>query len=86
MVSKKAPWSRSLRWLRKALWRLFETTTRCTGAPLLATLRPMAAQKDHLIGLLLGAEEDWPQAFEQILRFVGPLDVDGTSTGSPASD
>ncbi len=38
----------------------------------------MAAQKDHLIGLLLGAEEDWPQAFEQILRFVGPLSVDGT--------
>jgi hypothetical protein len=35
--------------------------------------------KDHLIGLLLGAEEDWPQAFEQILRFVGPLDVDGTT-------
>ena len=26
------------------------------------------ATKDHLIGLLLGAEEDWPQAFEQILR------------------
>ena len=38
----------------------------------------MAAQKDHLIGLLLGAEEDWPQAFEQILRFVGPVAVDGT--------
>ena len=38
----------------------------------------MAGTKDHLIGLLLGAEEDWPQAFEQILRFVGPLDVDGT--------
>ncbi len=37
------------------------------------------ATKDHLIGLLLGAEEDWPQAFEQILRFVGPLDVDGTT-------
>jgi hypothetical protein len=35
--------------------------------------------QDHLIGLLLGAEEDWPQAFEQILRFVGPLDVDGTT-------
>jgi hypothetical protein len=35
--------------------------------------------KDHLIGLLLGAEEDWPQAFEQILRFVGPLEVDGTT-------
>jgi hypothetical protein len=37
------------------------------------------ATKDHLIGLLLGAEEDWPQAFEQILRFVGPLDVGGTT-------
>jgi hypothetical protein len=35
--------------------------------------------KDHLIGLLLGAEEDWPQAFEQILRFLGPLDVAGTT-------
>jgi hypothetical protein len=37
------------------------------------------ATKDHLIGLLLGAEEDWPQAFEQILRFVGPLEVGGTT-------
>ena len=27
---------------------------------------------DHLIGLLLGAEEDWPQAFEAILAPVGP--------------
>jgi hypothetical protein len=35
--------------------------------------------KDHLIGLLLGAEEDWPQAFEQILRLVGSLDVEGTT-------
>ncbi|WP_028651624.1 ATP-grasp domain-containing protein [Nocardioides halotolerans] len=33
--------------------------------------------KDHLIGLLLGAEEDWPRAFEEILRRVGPLDVGG---------
>jgi hypothetical protein len=32
---------------------------------------------DHLIGLLLGAEEDWPQAFEQILRRVGPLSYEG---------
>ena len=32
---------------------------------------------DHLIGLLLGAEEDWPRAFEAILRRVGPLSVDG---------
>ena len=34
---------------------------------------------DHLIGLLLGAEEDWPRAFESILRRVGPLTVDGTT-------
>jgi hypothetical protein len=33
---------------------------------------------DHLIGLLLGAEEDWPQAFETILARVGPLRIDGT--------
>ena len=32
---------------------------------------------DHLIGLLLGAEEDWPQAFEAILRRVGPVRLDG---------
>lgn len=33
----------------------------------------------HLIGLLLGAEEDWPRAFEEVLRRVGPItDADGT--------
>ena len=32
---------------------------------------------DHLIGLLLGAEDDWPRAFEEVLRRVGPLQVDG---------
>ncbi len=32
---------------------------------------------DHLIGLLLGAEEDWPQAFEAILKRVGTLKVGG---------
>ncbi len=31
----------------------------------------------HLVGLLLGAEEDWPQAFEAILRRVGPVRVEG---------
>src|SRR6478672_3350661 len=31
----------------------------------------------HLIGLLLGAEEDWPQAFEAILRRVGPVQQGG---------
>ena len=43
------------------------------------------ATKDHLIGLLLGAEEDWPQAFEQILRFVGPSRPTVRRTTSPAS-
>jgi hypothetical protein len=31
----------------------------------------------HLIGLLLGAEEDWPQAFEALLQRVGPITLDG---------
>ena len=35
--------------------------------------------RTHLIGLLLGAEEDWPRAFESILSLVGPLDLDGTT-------
>ena len=33
----------------------------------------------HLIGLLLGAEEDWPQAFEAVLGMVGPITVDGVT-------
>jgi hypothetical protein len=33
----------------------------------------------HLIGLLLGTEEDWPTAFEEILRRLGPVPgSDGT--------
>ena len=35
---------------------------------------------DHLIGLLLGAEEDWPQAFEAILGRVGPVELSDGST------
>ena len=27
----------------------------------------------HLIGLLLGTEEDWPRAFEEIMRRLGPV-------------
>src|SRR6185312_6617183 len=39
-----------------------------------------ATMPDHLIGLLLGAEEDWPQAFEAILGRVGPVTLsDGTT-------
>ena len=32
---------------------------------------------DHLIGLLLGAEEDWPRAFEEVLGLVGPVTYGG---------
>ncbi|MEU8225053.1 hypothetical protein [Kribbella sp. NPDC048915] len=37
----------------------------------------MADRSRHLIGLLLGAEEDWPQAFEALLQRVGPVTIDG---------
>jgi hypothetical protein len=36
----------------------------------------MAETRNHLIGLLLGAEEDWPTAFEELLRLVGPVTTD----------
>ena len=31
------------------------------------------SEAKHLIGLLLGAEEDWPRAFEQLLGRIGPV-------------
>ena len=35
---------------------------------------------EHLIGLLLGAEEDWPRAFEELVRRVGTVTApDGTT-------
>ena len=35
---------------------------------------------DHLIGLLLGTEEDWPRAFEELVRRLGPIrDADGSA-------
>ncbi|MFG1910947.1 RimK family alpha-L-glutamate ligase [Kribbella sp. NPDC048928] len=37
----------------------------------------MSDRSRHLIGLLLGAEEDWPQAFEALLQRVGPVTLDG---------
>ncbi len=44
----------------------------------------------HLIGLLLGTEEDWPMAFEEILRRLGPVSpvtpVDGQDGGTHAFD
>jgi hypothetical protein len=33
----------------------------------------------HLIGLLLGTEEDWPRAFEEIVRRLGPVPGPGGS-------
>ncbi|MGH3421832.1 MAG: hypothetical protein ACRDOD_19830, partial [Streptosporangiaceae bacterium] len=38
----------------------------------------------HTIGLLLGTEEDWPAAFEEILRQLGP--VEGPDGGTHAFD
>ncbi|WP_153393892.1 ATP-grasp domain-containing protein [Ornithinicoccus halotolerans] len=37
----------------------------------------MAGSRTSLIGLLLGAEEDWPRAFEHVLGLVGPLSLEG---------
>ncbi len=39
----------------------------------------MTTTRHHQIGLLLGAEEDWPRAFEAILGMVGPITVDGVT-------
>lgn len=33
--------------------------------------------ESHLIGLLLGTEEDWPAAFEHLLGRVGPVEHGG---------
>jgi hypothetical protein len=35
------------------------------------------SETTHLIGLLLGTEDDWPRAFEELTRRLGPI-VDGT--------
>lgn len=40
---------------------------------------------DHLIGLLLGAEKDWPRAFETVLDMVGPI-KDGGSVHTLSSE
>ena len=37
------------------------------------------SDRTHLIGLLLGAEEDWPTTFEALVRTLGPVeDASGT--------
>ena len=34
----------------------------------------MNSEVRHLVGLLLGTEEDWPRAFQSFLGLVGPID------------
>jgi len=34
---------------------------------------------EHIIGLLLGTEDDWPRAFEALVGRLGPVTVDGTT-------
>jgi len=46
----------------------------------------MAGRRTHLIGLLLGAEEDWPTAFEALLGLVGPITTDDGVTHELASE
>lgn len=45
----------------------------------------MTSKRAPLIGLLLGAEEDWPRAFEEILNMVGPV-TSGDTTYEFASE
>ena len=37
----------------------------------------MPDRTEHLLGLLLGTEEDWPRAFEELVRRLGPVHHDG---------
>ena len=39
---------------------------------------------EHLIGLLLGTEDDWPRAFEALVRRLGPV-TDGAGRHAPAA-
>ena len=50
-------------------WPSWRTPTRASSATVL--LMPDDAR--HLIGLLLGTEEDWPRAFETLLSRIGPI-------------
>ena len=52
---------------------------RAVGAPLAAVLLTRQGRgdrvmtDDHIVGLLLGTEEDWPAAFTEIMRRTGPI-------------
>jgi hypothetical protein len=38
----------------------------------------VADRTEHLLGLLLGTEDDWPRAFEELVRRLGPVTANGT--------
>ena len=42
------------------------------------------SEAEHLIGLLLGTEDDWPRAFETLVRRLGPV-TDGAGHHPPAA-
>src|SRR4029079_14403000 len=44
------------------------------------------SEASHVIGLLLGTEEDWPRAFETLLERLGPVTDDAGATHRPTSD
>ena len=46
---------------------------RPSSAALLLRQETACPTTDHLIGLLLGTEEDWPTAFETLVRRLGPV-------------
>jgi hypothetical protein len=39
----------------------------------------MADRTEHLLGLLLGTEEDWPRAFEELVHRLGPVRHNGST-------
>ncbi|MEP6762310.1 MAG: hypothetical protein ABJA93_13220, partial [Sporichthyaceae bacterium] len=45
----------------------------------MSTTEITTVQMNHVIGLLLGTEKDWPNAFEALVRQVGGV-TDGTGT------
>jgi hypothetical protein len=49
-------------------------------------IRTPNSERTHLIGLLLGAEEDWPTAFEQVLALVGPITTEDGVTHTVTSE
>src|SRR5262245_63960929 len=58
-------------------WISGDTTCRTTGprgsdSSLIICLG--LSEREHVIGLLLGTEEDWPAAFEALVSRLGPVD------------